>query len=188
MTTIDHTAATGLSVSWTTQTDTPSTTTEPAPSTRRVFFHDPRAPAASVVVPSVFVAVRWHHGALLLVRRRDSGAWELPGGRVDVGESAVQAAVRETAEETGVRVEVTELAALFSDPGHVVRSADGEVRQQFAVLFRARCLGGVPHGDQQETSDAAWVPVADLPQLAMEPPVRLWVAHAIEVGEPPFLC
>jgi 8-oxo-dGTP diphosphatase len=163
------------------------TTIDRAAPTRRVYFHDSLAPAASLVVPSVFVAVRWHHGTLLLVRRRDSGAWELPGGRVDVGETAVEAAVRETVEEAGVRVEVTELAGLFTDPGHVVRSADGEVRQQFTLLFRARCLGGVPHGDQHETSDAAWVPVADLAGLAMEPPVRIWVAQAIAVGEPPLL-
>jgi 8-oxo-dGTP diphosphatase len=166
---------------------TTMTTIDRAASTRQVYFHDPLAPIASVVVPSVFVAVRWHYGTLLLVRRCDSGLWELPGGRVDVGETAVQAAVRETAEEAGVRIEVTEIAGLFTDPWHVVRAADGEVRQQFALLFRARCLGGVPHGDQAETSDAAWVPVADLEGLAMEPAVRMWVAQAISVGEPPLL-
>jgi 8-oxo-dGTP diphosphatase len=99
----------------------------------------------------------------------------------------VEAAVRSTAEEAGVRVEVTEIAGLFTDPWHVVVSAGGEVRQQFALLFRARCLGGVPHGDQQATSDAAWVRVADLAGLAMEPPVRMWVAQAIALGEPPLL-
>ena len=72
--------------------------------TRQVYFHDPGAPAATVVVPSVFVVARWLGGRLLLVRRCDSGTWELPGGRVDVGETAVDAAVRETAEEAGVRV------------------------------------------------------------------------------------
>ena len=109
---------------------------------RRVYFHDLSAPAASLVVPSVFVVVRSLHGTLLLVRRCDSGAWELPGGRVDVGEAAVEAAVRETAEEAGVRVEVTGFAGLFTDPGHVVRASGGEVRQQFALLFRARAVGG----------------------------------------------
>ena len=154
---------------------------------RQVFFHDPSAPAASLVVPSVFVAVLWLDQGLLLVRRCDSGAWELPGGRVDVGESAVEAAVRETAEEAGVQVEVTELAGLFTDPGHVVRSASGEVRQQFAVIFRARAVGGVPRGDQRETSAAAWVPVADLPGLSIEPPVRLWIAQALAIGQPPHI-
>jgi 8-oxo-dGTP diphosphatase len=163
------------------------TTIDRAAATRQVYFHDPLAPAATVVVPSVFVTVRWHYGTLLLVRRCDSGAWELPGGRVDVGETAVEAAVRETAEEAGVHVEVTEFAGLFTDPGHVVRSTDGEVRQPFALLFRARALGGVPRGDQRETSDAAWVSVADLPGLRMEPPTRMWVAQALAVGEPPLL-
>ncbi|GAB3308198.1 hypothetical protein GCM10027451_16980 [Geodermatophilus aquaeductus] len=163
------------------------TTIDRAVLTRQVYFHDPLAPPASLVAPSVFVAVRWHHGTLLLVRRCDSGTWELPGGRVDVGETAVEAAVRETAEETGVRIEVTGLAGLFTDPGHVVRAVDGEVRQQFALLFRARALGGLPHGDQHETSEAAWVPEAEIAGLPMSPPVRLWVAQALAIGEPPLL-
>ena len=83
-------------------------------------------------------------------------------GRVDIGETAVEAAVREPAEEAGVHVRATEFAGLFTEPGHVVRSADGEVRQQFALRFRARAVGGVPRGDQQETSDAARASGADL--------------------------
>src|SRR3954468_24836528 len=146
--------------------------------TRQVYVHDPSAPVATAVVPSAFVAVRWHYGRLLLVRRCDSGAWELPGGRVDVGETAVEAAVRETLEESGVHVAVTGLAGLFTDPGHVVRAVTGEVRQQFAVLFRARWLGGDPRGDQKETSDAAWVEPSDLPALGIGPPVRAWIHQA----------
>jgi 8-oxo-dGTP diphosphatase len=152
-----------------------------------VYFHDPSAPVAGAVVPSVFVAVRWHYGRLLLVRRCDTGAWELPGGRVDVGESAVEAAVRETAEEAGVQVLVTGLAGLFTDPGHVVSAVNGEVRQQFVVLFRARAIGGVPHGDQHETTDAAWVALPDLPRLPIEPPVRIWIDQALALDEPPHL-
>lgn len=163
------------------------TTIDRAAVTRHVYFHDPSAPVATVVVPSVFVAVRWLGGRLLLVRRCDSGSWELPGGRVDVGETAVEAAVRETAEEAGVQVLVTGFAGLFTDPGHVVRSPDGEVRQQFALLFRARAVGGVPRGDLHETSEAAWVAPADLPGLSMEPPVRLWIEHALALDGPPHL-
>jgi len=93
-----------------------------------VHFHDSAAPAATVVVPSVFVAVTEPGERLLLVRRCDSGAWELPGGRVEVGETAVGTAVREAAEEAGVAVRVTGLVGLFTDPSHVVRSPSGEVR------------------------------------------------------------
>jgi ADP-ribose pyrophosphatase YjhB (NUDIX family) len=163
------------------------TTIDRAAPTRQVYFHDPSAPTATVVVPSVFVAVRWHEGRLLLVRRCDSGCWELPGGRVDVGESAVEAAVRKVAEEAGVRVTVTGFAGLFTDPGHVVRSPGGEVHQQFVLLFRARAVGGTPCPDRHETREAAWVALAELPRLPMEPPVRNWIAEALAVGEPPSL-
>jgi 8-oxo-dGTP diphosphatase len=161
------------------------TATERIPRQRTVHFHDPRAPKASAIVPSVFVAVRWSGGRLLLVRRCDSGTWELPGGRVDVGETAAQAAVRETAEESGVQVLVTGLVGVFTDPDLLVSAVDGVVRQQFAVLFRARALGGTPHGDRHETSEAAWVPLADLRDLAIEPHVRVWIEHALAVEDPP---
>lgn len=48
-----------------------------------------------------------HSGRILLVRQYrmliDRVAWEIPGGRIDAGESAEAAAVRECLEETGVR-------------------------------------------------------------------------------------
>ena len=49
-----------------------------ATGSRQVYFHDDSAPPATVVTPSVFVAVRRGEDRLLLVRRCDSGAWELP--------------------------------------------------------------------------------------------------------------
>ena len=163
------------------------TATERPSVIRQVYFHDTGAPEATAVVPSVFVAVRGRGGRLLLVRRCDSGAWEMPGGRVDVGETAVDAVVRETWEEAGIHVQVTGLVGLFSDPAHVIRAPSGETRQQFAIVFRGRSRGGVPRGDLHETSDAEWVPSAELPGRDIEPPVRAWIAHALAVDEPPYL-
>ena len=153
---------------------------------RQVYFHDAAAPPASRVVPSVFVVVRRAH-RVLLVRRCDSGMWELPGGRVDVGENATDAAVREVAEEAGVKVQVTGLVGLFTDPGHVVRSRDGDVRQQFVLIFRARVVGGVPHPDLSETSEASWIAATDLAGFPMERPARLWISAALDDAEPLYL-
>ena len=50
------------------------TTIDRAALIRHLYFHDPSAPAASLVATSVCVVVRWLHGTLLLVRRCDSGA------------------------------------------------------------------------------------------------------------------
>ncbi|RKN08960.1 NUDIX hydrolase [Streptomyces radicis] len=43
----------------------------------------------------------WNAGRLLMVNVRDRGCWELPGGGIDPGESAREAAVRELWEESG---------------------------------------------------------------------------------------
>jgi len=92
------------------------------PGVRREYDHQPGAPAASWVAPCAFAAVRDITGRMLLVRRWDTGDWELPGGHVDSGESAADAAVRETAEESGITVEVTGLAGFLREIGH--RDAD----------------------------------------------------------------
>ena len=52
-------------------------------------------------------AVVWDQGRLLMTQRAPGGAlglqWEFPGGKIEPGESAEQAVVREVHEELGVR-------------------------------------------------------------------------------------
>jgi 8-oxo-dGTP diphosphatase len=155
---------------------------------RRVHFHDPDAPAATVVVPCVFVAVREERGRLLLVRRSASGGWELPGGHVDVGESAVGAAVREAAEEAGVRVRITGVVGLFTDPAHIVQAvSDGEIRQQFVVCFHGWTDSGRPRPDGHETVDAAWFDPADVEALPLESWSRRWIHHGLAGASEPYV-
>ena len=78
--------------------------------------HDPDAPAANSIVPSVNVAVTNDAGEILLIRRSDNDNWALPGGAVDIGESLAQAAVRETREESGIECEVTGLVRHLHRP------------------------------------------------------------------------
>lgn len=54
---------------------------------------------------------------VLIERRNPPPGWAIPGGFVDVGESVEAAAVREALEETGLRVTLTALLGLYSDPG-----------------------------------------------------------------------
>jgi ADP-ribose pyrophosphatase YjhB (NUDIX family) len=56
------------------------------------------------MTPTAFAAVRDRQGRVLLVRRSDSGNWELPGGRVELGETATTAVEREVVEESGIAI------------------------------------------------------------------------------------
>jgi 8-oxo-dGTP pyrophosphatase MutT (NUDIX family) len=111
---------------------------------RTEYYHDPRAPQPNSLKPTAFAAVRDATGRLLLVRRSDTLNWELPGGKVDLGESAVQAVMREVFEESGVHIRVLGLSGVYTDPGHIMVYTSGEVRQQFALCFHALPLSGQP--------------------------------------------
>lgn len=73
--------------------------------------------------------------AVILVRRKNPPhGWAIPGGFIEYGESAEACAVREAGEETGLRVTLTGLLGVYSDPARdprfhtisTVYTAEGE--------------------------------------------------------------
>jgi ADP-ribose pyrophosphatase YjhB (NUDIX family) len=147
------------------------------------YYHDPEAPAANSIVPSVTVAVRDGAGRILLIHKIDNDSWALPGGAVDLGESVVAAAVRQVAEETGVMIELTGLVGIYSDPGHVMAYDDGEVRQQFSVCFAARLISGEARPDDTETKAVCWLDPSEVAAIDIHPAMRRRIDDAI-AGNP----
>jgi 8-oxo-dGTP diphosphatase len=99
-----------------------------------------------VVIPS--------DAGIVLIRRGSDpfeGRWALPGGFVEIGETVEEAAARETAEETGLAVEISRLVGVYSAPDRDPRG------HNVSVAFLARVLGG----DLTAASDAAEVAVLD---------------------------
>ena len=96
-----------------------------------------------------------HEGRVLLTRRTinpSRGLWTFPGGYVDFGETVTDAAMRETWEETGLRVELGGLIGVYSYPNAPV----------VIVVYRARVLDGtltLCH----ENDRLEWVSPADVP-------------------------
>ena len=62
-----------------------------------------------VLRPAVY-AVMVHHGKVLLVKLRHTGKYHLPGGGIGIGERIEDALRREIREETGIEVDIGELA------------------------------------------------------------------------------
>ena len=149
----------------------------------REYYQDPNAPRADDVLPAAFAAVRNVAGEVLLVRRIDDGYWELPGGRLEVGESAAQAVIREVAEESGVAIALVGLSGVYSDPTHILLDPDGTVHRQLALCFHAVPATPVypkqPRPDGIETQEAAWCAPAALANLVMHPAMRLRLHDAI---------
>jgi ADP-ribose pyrophosphatase YjhB (NUDIX family) len=95
---------------------------------------------------------------VLLVRRAiqpGMGLWSMPGGYVDRGEVAEEAAAREVLEETGLEVVVEHLVGLFSEREHPVMVA----------AYAARETGGRLKAGP-ETLEVSFFPLGDLPPLA----------------------
>lgn len=147
--------------------------------TRLEYFHDPSAPPPNVLVPAAFAVVRDDTGRVLLCRRADTGNWEIPGGSVGIGESALDAVRREVEEETGVLIVVTGVSGIYTDPGYVIAYPTGEVRQQFAVCFHARPRAGAVRPDCDESVQVGWMPPDWLDRLPIHPGVRVRLDAAL---------
>jgi ADP-ribose pyrophosphatase YjhB (NUDIX family) len=154
---------------------------------RRVeYFDDPNAPPANSLVVAVTAIVVNDQGELLLQKRTDNDLWGLPGGAMNLGESIGQAVIREVKEETRLDVEPTGVVGIYSDPGHIIAYADGEVRQEFSICFTARLIGGQLAVGDQESTDVHFVQPSELDGLPMGRSTRLRIQHFLERRSTPY--
>lgn len=99
----------------------------------------------------------------LAVRRADNGAWTPVTGIVDPGEQPAVAAVREVAEEAGIRVRPLRLASVTSlaETTHV----NGDRAQYLDLCFLCEHIDGDPHPADGENTEARWFPIEELPPM-----------------------
>jgi ADP-ribose pyrophosphatase YjhB (NUDIX family) len=150
-------------------------------------FDDPDAPLATRIVPGVSVAVTNESGKLLMIRRSDNEFWAIPGGAQEVGETPLEAARREVREETGISCEITGLIGVFSSPRNVVEfTSDGEVRQEFSILFAGRVVDG-EIATSEESLEVAWKDTSSLSSLPMTRAQRRRITYFVDFNGTPYL-
>ena len=132
------------------------------------YWNDPHAPKPNSLVPACGILAADEQGRILLQRRRDTGQWAIPMGKMEFGETPSQCAIRETFEETGVVAEVTGILGVYSDPGHIVAYSDGEIRQEYEVILLGRAVSGAPQAND-EASDVGWFASGELSALDIHP-------------------
>jgi 8-oxo-dGTP diphosphatase len=117
-------------------------------------------------------------GRVLITQRRADQAlplqWELPGGKVEPGESPVAALARELAEEIGVTVEVGRIwDVLF----HPYPTFD-------LVMLVYACSNVVGEPRAIEVADVAWVAPGDLAAWDILPADRPLIDRLVAEGPP----
>ncbi len=122
---------------------------------------------------------------VILVQRKkppNAGWWGFPGGHVELGETASEAAARELLEETGV---IATPRKILTHVDVMLRDDAGAVQRQY-LLVAVLCdyVSGTPHPDD-DALQASWVPVSDLALTGTPPsstPTRLLIDQVAEVA------
>jgi ADP-ribose pyrophosphatase YjhB (NUDIX family) len=114
---------------------------------------------------------------VLLAKRTDNGLWCIPGGHVDLGETLVQACLRELFEETGLEGDVIRLVGIYSDPKNSLHIAQGAEWHTIRVSFLCKITGGTITSSE-ETSEIRYFDVNQLPPLITDHAQRVWDAYS----------
>lgn len=135
-------------------------------------------------VPGVGMLIEMDGGVVLIKRGSPphKGEWTLPSGFVEADESAEEAAIREALEETGLIVEIIELANINSFP-------EGPPVSGIMIFYRMRPIGGkLQAGD--DAVDAKIFQPNDMPILPFRTHREMmteWLEqYASQIGERPI--
>jgi ADP-ribose pyrophosphatase YjhB (NUDIX family) len=121
---------------------------------------------------SVDAAVFDESARLLLIQRADNGAWAMPGGAAEVGETPAEAVAREVREETGLEVRAVQLLGIY-DSRH---AGSPDAMHHYQVLFRCAVTGGA----LVRTSEAMTFEYVSEPEARSR---RLHPGHGIRIAD-----
>lgn len=117
-----------------------------------------------VAWPRAAASAAIFRGSRVLIAERGAGPmrgmWSLPGGKIEPGETAAAAAIREIKEETGLDVA---LAGLIDLHEVIRKKSAGDVQLHYIIAVHfGTCATGEPRA-ATDISDARFVTLAELP-------------------------
>ena len=129
-----------------------------------------------LALPSAAVVLHDEHGRVLMGLHSDRNIWVLPGGLIEPGEIPADGAVRETWEETGLLIDVTEILGVYGGKELIVDYVNGDRASYVGVIFRGRIIGGELRADGVEILDVRYVSRENLAGL----PHARWLDIALD--------
>ena len=141
--------------------------------TERFFFEEDDAPTPNVPLsPGVSGVIFDDIRRILIMKRTRGDYWSLPGGRMEIGESAQSCCVREVFEETGLRTRIVRLVSVNTNPRSVASYPDGNVHQSFVLCFELEVVGGALQSSI-ESEGFRWCDVEDMEEVNVIPDSRI---------------
>ncbi|WP_018663235.1 NUDIX hydrolase [Heyndrickxia acidiproducens] len=118
-----------------------------------------------LILPGSVVLVLNKEEKLLLQQRIEPrGVWGLPGGLMELGESAEETARREVYEETGLQLKDLELLNLYSGKNYFVRLQNGDEFYSVTAAYVCRSFFGEARVNLDEGLNIAFFPLDKLPE------------------------
>jgi len=119
-----------------------------------------------LILVGAVVGVIDEYGRILL-QQRPNGIWSLPGGLLELAESAEEAGRREVLEETGIEVGELELVGVFSGKQYYVKLPNGDQFYPVTIAYVSTDLKNSKiRIDGVESIDAQFFDTKELPEKA----------------------
>lgn len=146
---------------------------------RTDYYYRNDAPLANSIKPASAVAILNSNRELLMLHRKDNKKWTMPGGTMEFGESLTDCALREVKEESGLDVEIKDIIGTYTDPNIRVAYSDGEVRQEFTIVYYGEALNYDVSLDD-ESSQFKWLSLDKVLELPLADSQRRRINDVIE--------